>query len=222
VWWDGSTLYWIDWLNGLAHIDRRVRSSRKLSSSIGDNGICAVDLTGRYFLSEQKIKPGTIANGNVPTWRLRLWRREKVSRFRHVCDLTTDTYDPASVGSPYRLAVVSAGLVVFGLPAGIDYNYICVKTNRTIIHLHMRGSGIWLNFADSLLVAQHTIVGLASTVIEGAGRIDLYLYQVSRAGIKVKPVAPNVVFVTYDAKRKAIGLGIPRKGKVVVEFQPVF
>jgi hypothetical protein len=218
AWWERSCLGYFDQRN-----DHILSGGRKVRASTGRRELLAADPTGRFFLAERLIRPGTVENGNTPTYQFQL--QEKTSRGSLECsrDLATATYDPGSQGIPQRLAVLSRSVVVFGFPRGIvdAEDFVGALHGSQVTAPLKDGQGRSLQFLRSPVVADNAIVGLAEAVVPG--RVDVlagnrFLYRVTAAGIALRPVAPNVVFVTYDPERKAMGLGVSDKDGISVKF----
>jgi hypothetical protein len=219
AWWEGSRLGYFDYLNVFI-----LTGGRTIPANIGRTEIVSANPNGRFFLGQRKIRHGTIRNGNTPTHRLQLWERTKNGKLKFSRDLATATYDPASEENPRRLEVLNGFLAVFGFPNGFadGEDFVAVVHGHRVTAPLKDEKGRPLQFTQSPVIAGNAIIGLAEAVappfvLTG----ERFFYRVTATTITVRRVAPNVVFVTYDPKHRAVGWGVSGRDGVEVKYDAV-
>jgi hypothetical protein len=221
AWWDGARVGYLD-RSGDGCI---ITGHRRLPLTIGRSEIIGADPTGRFFLGQRLVRKGTDKNGNVPTYRLQIWRRARNARITLWRNLSTETYDPGSTGVPWHFAVLARSAVVFGSPLGgaIGEDYVWVEQGDRVVSPVENSKGRPLLFAGSPLVANGAITGIAK-VMGPMGSLTAgarFIYRVTPRRITLRPIASNVRFITYNPSRRAVGVGVAgRRGVRVTYMMP--
>jgi hypothetical protein len=219
AWWEGSRLAYLR-LDDRGRGRGIVASGRVSKASTGESEILLGDLKGRFFLGAILVRPAAVPSG--PTYRLQFWERTKAGGLKLVRNLaTTYGYEPGHMGAPSHFEALGEGLAVFDFPGGlVDWGFVGVLQGQRVTAPLEDQKGRPLVLEQPPIIAGVAIVGLAeATTVPGLDPIgDRYFYQVTETSISLKPIASNVVFVTYDPGQRAVGFGVADKDGVSVKW----
>jgi hypothetical protein len=215
AWWERGKLAYFDADNE----DIRLPGLKKPVKLKGIE-LISVDESGKYFLAMREIARGTEQNGNVPTFRFFLCRRDGV-RVRIVRRLVTMLYDPGSQGGARHLAVIGTQTALFGIHEGaaLISDYVGVLRKGHVTGPIKDKQGHYLQFAQPPIVIGGAIVAIADAVNTQYVPVERYLVTLSSEKLRVKAIGKQAMFVTYDPLNKRVGLGISANGAVQLTWK---
>jgi len=219
TWWEGSSLGHIE-VDDEGHGRRVVVGQQESPVDTGNTEILVGGSDGKYFLGALPLR-SEAAHGER-MYRLEMWERTSAGKLRLLHDLATTTgYEPGHMGAPSHFEAFTEDLAVFGFPEGlVDDDFVSVYQGGRATAPLKDPNGRPLVFIGGPIIAGDAIVGLAEAVIvphlEPSG--DRCFYRVTTREASLKPVASNVVLVTYSPAQRAVGFGVADNEGVCVKW----
>lgn len=219
-WWEANSLSYLDLSNS-----RIVTRGQTMPASVGAAAFIAVNPTGRFFLAKRLVRPGERSDSGTPSYELQLWERKGRNKPQYKRQLAVASFDPASEGNPRRLEVLDGHLAVFGFPGGgaFDQDFIGVLQGDRVTAPLKDSKGRLLRFAvESPVLAANAIVGIAEVVappyvLTG----ERFLYRITTGSVEMHPIAPSVRFVTYNPRKRAVGIAVSQERGVSIRYAPL-